>query len=156
MKRNTRLGEIIAELFDLCRLARAIDSRKRDQYRFQRVIPRTRSSANTPVQCPGLFGTCPGLAAVRAATVPRAAPAPARNPNLISQERICRCLGGAIATPVGFDPALPLTCTAGAAAVPLGCGGVLLGGAGGVTGAVSGRGAAPGLSGSSTGGCIEF
>src|SRR6266849_1513382 len=45
INRNTRLFEVIAQLFNLCTLARAIDSRKSDQYRFQRFISRKRSSA---------------------------------------------------------------------------------------------------------------
>ena len=73
------------------------------------------------VQCPVLPGTCPGLAAERAATVPRAAPAPTIKPNLINNDRVLRCFGGAIATPAGFEAAPPLTWTGGATAVPVGC-----------------------------------
>ena len=73
------------------------------------------------VQCPVLPGTCPGLAAERAATVPRAAPAPTIKPNLINNDRVFRCFGGAIATPAGFEAAPPLTWTGGATAVPVGC-----------------------------------
>src|SRR5438874_6414975 len=73
------------------------------------------------LQWPGLFGTCAGLAADNPTTVPIATPAPARKPSLISKDRICRCFGGAIAAPAGFDAAPPLTSTGGATAVPLGC-----------------------------------
>jgi len=85
--------------------------------------------------------------------VPMAMPAPARNPNLMSRERICRCFGGAIATPAGLEAAPPLTSTGGATAVPLGCCGVRPCGvcAGGAFCCVA---VEPGFSGSSGGGCI--
>ena len=79
------------------------------------------------------------------------------NPNLMSHERICLCFGGAIATPAGFDAALPLTWTAGAAAVPLGwgwvCGAIAVAGGGLLSCFVV---VVPGLSGSSIGGSVEF
>ncbi len=66
-----------------------------------------------------------------------------------------------MAAPAGFDAALPVTCTAGAAAVPLGClelsfcGTELV--AAGAGALVSGFAFTdPGLSGSSTGGSVEF
>src|SRR5215470_17686258 len=89
-----------------------------------------------------------------------AMPAPAKNPNLIRSERICLCLGGAMATPAGFEAAPPLTSIGGATAVPLGCCGVWACGFEGAGVACAGavfsglEAVAPGFSGSSTGGCM--
>jgi hypothetical protein len=89
-----------------------------------------------------------------------ATPAPAKKPNLIKNDRICRCLGGAMATPAGFEAAPPVTSIGGATAVPLGCCGVWACGfevvGAGCAGVVfSGLEVVdPGFSGSSTGGCM--
>src|SRR5438270_9769842 len=52
--------------------------------------------------------------------VPSAAPAPAIAPSLIRNERICRCLAGAIAAPAGFEAAPPSVGALSAVAAPCG------------------------------------
>ncbi len=56
-----------------------------------------------------------GVARVKAATVPAAAPAPTIALTRITIVRTRRCLAGAIATPAGWDAATPLTLKASAA-----------------------------------------
>jgi hypothetical protein len=94
--------QVFLQPFDLGAFTGAVDAGESNKYRTQ-ATPSEKHIQR------GLFGTRPGLAAERAATVPSAAPAPAMNPKRISQERIWCCLGGAIATPAGFEAALPLT-----------------------------------------------
>src|ERR1051326_3333901 len=52
--------------------------------------------------------------------VPSAAPAPAMAPSLIRNERICRCLAGAMAAPAGFEAAPPKVGALSAVAAPCG------------------------------------
>jgi hypothetical protein len=117
---NALATQVVAQFFNLCAFACAVNSGKCDQYGFQMSFLE-KNMSRILSQWPGLFGTCPGLAADSPTTVPIAMPAPAKKPSLIKSERICRCFGGAIATPAGLEAAPPLTSTGGATAVPLGC-----------------------------------
>ena len=71
------------------------------------------------------------MPAVKAITVPTAAPAPTIAPTLRTILRTLCCLAGAIATPAGWAAVIPLTFGASAAAVPTGrcvfCGGAWAG-----------------------------
>lgn len=68
----------------------------------------------------GAPGGLAGLPFDKATTDPTATAAPATNPTLISKDRFCFCLVGAIAAPMGREAGAPLTVGAFAPAAPEG------------------------------------
>ncbi len=70
-----------------------------------------------PYGAPGGFD---GLPLERANAEPTAMQVPAISPALISKDRLCRCLAGAIAAPTGCAAGAPFTVGAFAPAAPEG------------------------------------